>query len=61
MKKVKVNLRRLALNKETVRNLGNRELPAASAGWECSAKGSGNIRCSPGASGDLVAGGSADC
>ena len=60
MRKIKANLRRLALSKETVRTLGDHELPAASAGWECSAKGSGNIKCSPEAR-DVVAGVSADC
>jgi hypothetical protein len=59
MRKIKVNSRRLALKKETVRTLGDRELPAISGGWECSAKGSGNIKCSPDAG--LVASAAANC
>jgi hypothetical protein len=61
MRKIKANLPRLALKKETVRTLGDHEIRAASAGWECSAKGSGNIKCSPGANGDVMASVSADC
>ena len=61
MRKLRANVRRLALNKETVRTLGDHELPAASAGWECSAKGSGNIKCSPGVNGDVTAGACANC
>jgi hypothetical protein len=55
MRRIKANSRRLALKKETVRTLDERELPVVSAGWECSAKGSGNIKCSPDAGGDSVA------
>ncbi len=47
MKKSKVNPSRLALRKETIRTLGDPELVASSAGWECSVKGSGNIMCTP--------------
>ncbi|MBC7977816.1 MAG: hypothetical protein H7138_22785 [Myxococcales bacterium] len=47
MKKNKANLSRLALHKETIRTLGDPELVASSAGWECSVKGSGNIMCTP--------------
>lgn len=38
---------RLALKKETVRRLGDRELGTISAGWECSVTGSGKVMCSP--------------
>ena len=47
MKKIKANLRLLALKKETIRTLGDSEVAGISAGWECSATGSGNIKCSP--------------
>jgi hypothetical protein len=47
MKKNKVSPSRLALRKETIRTLGDSELVASTAGWECSVKGSGNIMCTP--------------
>lgn len=47
MKKTNANPRLLALKKETIRTLGDHELVASSAGWECSVKGSGNIMCTP--------------
>jgi hypothetical protein len=47
MKKSNANPSRLALRKETIRTLGNPELAASTAGWECSVKGSGNIMCTP--------------
>jgi|GEM_PF-4404288 len=47
MKKTKTTASRLALRKETIRTLGNPELEASAAGWECSVKGSGNIMCTP--------------
>jgi hypothetical protein len=55
MKKIKANQRRLALKKETIRTLGDSELAVASAGWECSGTGSGNIKCSPFAATDPAA------
>jgi hypothetical protein len=54
MKKIEAKLRRLALKKETIRTLGDRELVASSAGWVCSVKGSGNIMCTPLTNGDPV-------
>ena len=56
MRKINVQAGRLALNKETVRKLGAPDLVAASAGWECSVTGSGKVMCSPGATGEAVAG-----
>lgn len=52
MKKTKASIRRLTLEKETIRTLGDHELVAPSAGWECSVTGSGNIKCIALASGD---------
>jgi hypothetical protein len=57
MKKIKVRAGRLGLKKETVRRLGDPELVAISAGWECSVTGSGRIMCSPLAGEDATAGG----
>jgi len=54
MKKNKASPSRLALWKETIRTLGNPELAASAAGWECSVKGSGNIMCTPLGSPDPV-------
>ena len=51
MKNTKVKFRRLAMNSETVHTLRDRELAGVAAGWECSAKTSGNILCSPQVSG----------
>jgi hypothetical protein len=47
MKKNKTTPSHLALRKETIRTLGDPELVASAAGWECSVKGSGNIMCTP--------------
>jgi hypothetical protein len=55
MRKINANWRRLALKKETVRSLDDHNLVAASAGWGCSVKGSGNIMCSPASGDDTVA------
>jgi hypothetical protein len=55
MKNTKASSRLLALKKETIRTLGNRELAASSAGRECSVTGSGNIMCTPLPNGDPVA------
>ena len=52
MRKNKAHVRRLAINKETVRTLRDHELAGIAAGWECSGKTSGNILCSPLVSGD---------
>ena len=52
MRKSKVHVRRLTMNTETVRTLRDRELAGIAAGWECSAKTSGNILCSVLVSGD---------
>jgi hypothetical protein len=51
MKKPQAPVRLLALKKETIRTLGDRELVVSSAGYECSIKGSGNIMCTPLANG----------
>ena len=54
MKKNNADPSRLALRKETIRTLGNPELAASTAGWECSVKGSGNIMCAPLAGADAT-------
>lgn len=45
MRNIKVNARRLALKKATIRTLDDRDLATVSSGWECSVRGSGNIKC----------------
>jgi len=52
MKNTKVKFRRLAMNREIVHTLRGRELAGVAAGWECSAKTSGNILCRAPVSGD---------
>lgn len=52
MRKTKSDGRRLVIKRDVVRILGGRELTGVAAGWECSAKTSGNIQCSPLGSGD---------
>jgi hypothetical protein len=56
MKKIKTCVGRLALNKETVRKLGDPDLVAISAGWQCSVTGSGKVLCSPTTTEDVMAG-----
>lgn len=56
MKKINAYAGRLALKKETVRTLGDHDLDAISAGWECSVTGSGKIMCSPLSGDDAIAG-----
>jgi hypothetical protein len=45
MRKSKTHVRRLAIQQITIRTLGDRGLSEVTAGWECSARTSGNILC----------------
>ena len=52
MRNNKTQVRRLAIHRVIVRTLLGPELTEVAAGWECSARTSGNIVCSGIASGD---------
>lgn len=52
MRKIQTRGRRLAIHRVIVRTLYTVDLSTVAAGWECSAKTSGNILCSQLTNGD---------